>query len=123
MQATATNAPREVAKAFIEAWAAGDMDTVAGYLADDAQFRGPLASAEGADEVLRTIGPFAELVTDVTVIAAVGDDERAMVMYDMTTAPFGVLRAVDCVVVSDGKIKSDTLVFDTHEVRKAEHSG
>jgi hypothetical protein len=42
-----------------------------------------------------------------------------MIMYDMATAPFGTIRAVDHVVVRDGRIVSDILVFDTFEVRKA----
>ena len=43
-----------------------------------------------------------------------------MIMYDMTTGPVGTLRAAEYLVVRDGKITSDTLVFDTHEVRKAQ---
>jgi hypothetical protein len=64
------------------------------------------------------MGEFAQAVTGVSVLAVVGDDERAMVMYDMATGPFGTLRAVDHVVVRDGRIVSDTLVFDTYEVRR-----
>jgi hypothetical protein len=37
----------------------------------------------------------------------------------MATGPFGTLRAVDPLVVRDGRIVSDTLVFDTYEVRMA----
>jgi hypothetical protein len=44
------------------------------------------------------------------------------VVYDMRTAPFGTIRAVDHLVVRDGRIVSDNLVFDTYEVRKAKAS-
>jgi len=62
---------------------------------------------------------FAQVVTGLSVIAVVGDDERATVMYDMATGPIGTLRAVDNIVVRDGRIVSDTLVFDTYELRRA----
>jgi len=43
-----------------------------------------------------------------------------MIMYEMVMGPFGTLRAAEHLVIRDGKITSDTLVFDTHEVRKAQ---
>ena len=83
-------------------------------------FEGPTAQAAGAEEFLQTIGGFAELVTDVNIIGAFGDDQRAMIMYEMTTRPFGTLRAVDYLVIRNGKIESDILVFDSHDVRKTQ---
>jgi hypothetical protein len=53
----------------------------------------------------------------VEILAALGDDQRAMIMYDLTTGPFGTLRAAEEFVICDGKITHDTLVFDTHQVR------
>jgi SnoaL-like domain len=94
------------------------MAAVAGLLADDVAFESPRVALSGAGPVLEAMGQFAQAVTGVSVLAVVGDDERAMIMYDMQTRPFGTLRAVDHLVVRDGRITSDTLVFDTYEVRK-----
>jgi hypothetical protein len=55
----------------------------------------------------------------VQIHAVLGDDEKAMISYDMATGPFGTLRAVDHLVVRDGRIIADMLVFDTYEVRRA----
>jgi hypothetical protein len=41
-----------------------------------------------------------------------------MVMYDLTTEPFGLIRAAEAFVVAGGKISRNTLVFDTYKVRK-----
>jgi SnoaL-like domain len=112
----------DVAVAFTETWARHDMAAAAEYLADDVAFEGPLSRTSGAQAYLEALGRFAQTVIDVTVIAALGDDERAMIMYDMTTGPFGTLRAAEYLVVRDGKITSDMLVFDTHEVRKAQRA-
>jgi ketosteroid isomerase-like protein len=113
------NTPAAVASAFVEAFGRGDMTAVAGLLADDVEFESPRVALTGAGPVLAAMGEFAQVVTGVSVLAVVGDEERAMVMYDMATGPFGTLRAVDNIVVRDGRIVSDTLVFDTYEVRKA----
>jgi hypothetical protein len=113
------NTPAAVASAFVEAFGRGDMTAVAGLLADDVAFESPRVALTGAGPVLAAMGEFAQVVTGVSVLAVVGDEERAMVMYDMATGPFGTLRAVDNLVVRDGRIVSDTLVFDTYEVRKA----
>lgn len=117
---TANRSPLDVAVAFIEAWARHDMATVAGYAADDISDEGPLAQVSGITAYLDAVGGFAELVTGMTLIAAFGDDRQAVIMYDMTTGPFGTLRAAEQLVISDGKIKTSKLVFDTHEVRKAQ---
>jgi limonene-1,2-epoxide hydrolase len=111
--------PAEVASAFIEAFGRRDMTAIAGFLADDVAFESPRVALTGAEPVLAAMGEFAQVVTGVSVLAVVGDDERAMIMYDMATGPFGTLRAVDHLMVRDGRIVSDTLVFDTYDVRKA----
>jgi SnoaL-like protein len=111
--------PAMMAAAFVEAFGRGDMAAVAGLLADDVAFESPRVALTGAGPVLAAIGEFAQVVTAVSVLAVVGDEERAMIMYDMVTEPFGTLRAVDHLVVRDSRIVADTLVFDTYEVRKA----
>ena len=110
------------AVAFIEAFAAKDMTTLAGYCADDILFESPRVRITGAQGVAEAMGQFAQAVMSVDIIAAYGDDEHAVVMYDMKTGPFGTMRAADHFVVRDGKIVSDQLVFDTYEVRKFEES-
>lgn len=119
--ATSTT-PSEVATGFITAFGNGDLPAVADYLADDVVFESPRARLVGAAAVREAIGQFAQVVTGVDIIAVLGDGEKAMVIYDMTTGPFGTLRAVDYVTVRDGKITSDVLVFDTYEVRKAQEA-
>jgi ketosteroid isomerase-like protein len=111
--------PAEVASAFIEAFGRGDMAAVADLLAADVTFESPRVALTGAGPVLAAMGEFAQVVTGVSIVAVVGDAERAIIMYDMATGPFGTLRAVDHLVVRDGRIVADTLVFDTYEVRKA----
>lgn len=115
--------PVEVAVSFVEAFGRGDMDILAGCLADDIVFESPRVRLTGSEPVLAAMSEFAQVVQGVDIVAALGDQEKAVVVYDMKTAPFGTIRAVDYLVIHDRKILSDTLVFDTYELRKAEQAG
>lgn len=105
--------PVEVAKAYLDAFAARD-------LAEDVTFDSPQVSLRGSVDVLAAAGQFAEAVIAVKLIAVLGDDEQAMLIYDMQTGPFGSLRAADHYQVREGKITANTLVFDTYPLRRSE---
>lgn len=113
-------APADVAVTFIKAWGSQDMDAVAGLLAEDVTFESPRMKVHGAESALATLGEFSQVVTGIDVLAVLGDDRQAMIMYDMATGPFGTLRVVDHLAVENGKIKADSIVFDTYELRKAQ---
>lgn len=105
--------PAEVATAFIEAFGRRDLAACARLVDEGVVFESPRMRLTGARDVLAAIGGFAEAVASVEVIAVVGDDTQALVMYDMRTGPFGTLRAADRLVVRAGRIVLDQLVFDT----------
>lgn len=111
--------PVDVAIAFTEAWTSHDMTAAARYVAQHVAFEGPMTQAEGLQAYIEGLTRFAQMVTGLKLLAALGDDQRAMIMYDVTTVSFGTLRAAEDFVIRDGEITHDTLVFDTHEIRKA----
>jgi len=112
--------PRDVAIAFTNAWASHDMETAASYVAEDVEFDGPIAGhTTGIDAYMQGLNAFAPVVTGMQIIAAFGDDTQALIMYDLTTAPFGALRTAELLTVKDGKIQEDTLTFDTYKIRQA----
>jgi len=114
--------PVDIGRAFIVAFGRRDMATVAGYVDDDIIFESPMTKTAGAAAYQQAVGSFAELVSGVEIIAAAGDDEQAKILYDMATVPFGTLKAAEYLVIRGGKITTDLLVFDTHELRKAQTS-
>lgn len=109
----------EVATRFLTAWADGDMTSVAALLHPEVRFRSPANDLTGRDEVLAVIGAFAQVVTGITVRAVTSSPPDVMVMYDIHTAPFGTLLAVDHFVIEAGRIVGDTLVFDTAPMQSA----
>jgi len=69
------------------------------------------------------MGPFVRIVTDAHLIAAFGDDETALLIYDTETIPVKSAPGAECVTVKDGKIIHSRLLFDRapfEAARKAE---
>ena len=50
------------------------------------------------------MGPFVQILTGSKVIAAYGDDQIALIMYDTDTVPVKSAPAAECVTVTDDKI-------------------
>ena len=113
-------APVNVAIAFTKAWTSHDMIAAAEYVAEDVAFEGPMTQTTGAKAYIEALSRFAQTVSGMQMIAALGDDQRAMIMYEVETGPAGVLRAGEHFVIREGRIKSDMLVFDTHKLREAQ---
>jgi hypothetical protein len=120
METPSDPTPVELAVEYIEAFGRRDMAAVANCLATGIRLESPRVRLSGIEPVLEAVGQFAQVVDGVEIIAALGDSEQATVMYDMRTGPFGTLRAANHLLVQDGKVVADTLVFDTYEVRRAE---
>jgi hypothetical protein len=116
---TEQSSPVDVAVAFTEAWTTHDLATAAGYLAEDVVFDGPMQQSTGAGPYMDGLTAFATAVTGMRVLAAFGNREQALIMYEVTTGPFGTVTCAEHFTVRDGKIEADRLTFDTYEVRKA----
>jgi hypothetical protein len=116
-----SSTPVALARAFTEAWTGRDVDTAATYLADDVTFDGPLNHTVGKDAYVQGLAAFARTVAGATILAAFGDDTRALIMYELT-GPFGALTGAELLAVRDGKIHADRLTFDTYIVRQASRS-
>ncbi|MGI5128090.1 nuclear transport factor 2 family protein [Pseudonocardia sp. CA-107938] len=109
----ASSAAVGTALAFLDAFAAGDTTGMAELLATDVVFTSPRQSLSGRAAVVAEIAGFAQVVSAITVQAAFGDHEQALVLYDMDAGPLGTIRAADRITVRDGRIVADELLFDT----------
>lgn len=109
--------PREVATAFVKAFASRRMEDAAEWVADEVAFTSPRVQIRGRDAYLAAVGEFSGVVTGLDLLETFGDESRAMLVYDMHTVPFGVIRAADLYVVRDGLIVRNDLLFDTAAMR------
>jgi SnoaL-like domain len=109
-----------LARAHLEAWTNHDLATARGNLADDVQFHSPAAHLVGIDEYMdgpRGLTQFAMHVVpgSLRVIAAMGDERNALIMYQVDTegAPFGSKTfpsAQTWVLDEGGKIHVERLI-------------
>ena len=101
-----------VALAYYEAWTAKDLERAMSYIADDVVCDAPAGRIEGTDAYRAFIGPFIGIVTGSSMIAAYGDEQTALVMYDCATIPVPDAPGAECVTVADGKITHSRFLFD-----------
>jgi hypothetical protein len=115
----ATQRPLDIALAMTRAWTSHDLKTAATLVADDVVFEGPLAQTQGIDPYLKGLTGLSQTVKDFKLIAAFGDEQQALLMYDLITEPYGTLTCAKQLTVRDGKITRDKLTFDSHQIRAA----
>lgn len=109
--------PAEVAVSFTEAWTSHDLQRAATYLADDVVYDGPVNHIDGAGPYMEALTRFALAVTEMRLIAVLGDAGQALIMYEVSTSPFGTLTCGEHLTVASGKITADRVAFDTFAIR------
>ena len=77
----------DVALAYHHAWTSHDLDKAMSYIADDIVCDAPAGRLEGAAAYRDFMGPFVQILTGSELVAAFGDDDKAVVMYDTQTLP------------------------------------
>jgi ketosteroid isomerase-like protein len=100
------------ALAYFQAWTSHDFDRAMTYIADGIVCQAPAGRLEGAAAFRAFMEPFTQIVTRSALIAAFGDDEKAVVMYDTDTVPVQEAPGAECVTVKDGKITHMRIIFD-----------
>ena len=108
-----TSPALQVALAHHRAWTGKDLDTAMTYIADDVVLDAPSGRIEGSAAYRTFLAPFAEqFLISATMLAAFGDDDTAVLVYDTRTVPAPSAPAAECVTVRDGKIVYNRFVFD-----------
>jgi ketosteroid isomerase-like protein len=102
----------EVALAYFEAWTSKDFDLAMTYIADDIACDAPAGRIEGAAAYREFMGPFVQILKRADLIAAFGDEETAVVVYDTETVPVRSAPGAECLTVADGKITRSRFIFD-----------
>jgi ketosteroid isomerase-like protein len=117
---TDTSSPAlRTALAYYQAWTSHDLDKAMSYIANDVVLDSPAGRLEGAAAYRAFMGPFVEILTGSKMIAAFGDEETALVMYDTETVPLKSAPGAECVTVKDGKIIYSRNVFDSGPILAA----
>jgi ketosteroid isomerase-like protein len=113
----------DVALAYHQAWTGGDFERAMTYIADDIVRQAPAGPMTGADAFRTFMEPFTRIVTRSHLVAAFGDDQIAVVVYDTDTVPVNDAPGAECVTVEDGKITRMRIIFDRLPFEEARRAG
>ncbi len=102
----------QVALAYYQAWTSKDIEAAMGHLADDVVCDAPAGRMEGVEAYREFLGPFAQLLLGDELLAAFGDETRAVLVYDTRTPPVASAPGAECLTVRDGKIVHNRFIFD-----------
>jgi hypothetical protein len=69
---------------------------------------------------LEGLTPFAQHTTGMRIIAALDDDDQALVMYEVIIGPSVTVTCAEHLPIRDGTIQADRLTFDTVAARAAQ---
>lgn len=107
-----------VARAYHRAWSTRDLDRISGYLAEDLQVEVPINSYPDKASFLDAVQRTAQMTSNVTLLAELGTEDEAMLLYDMTL-PIGDLRIAEHFTVENGRIRRVRQIHDTAALRAA----
>ena len=100
------------ALAYYHAWTSHNLDEAMSHIADDIVCDAPAGRLEGAAAYRAFMAPFVQILKGSKLLAAYGDEEIAVVMYDTETVPVSSAPGAECLTVKDGKITYSRFVFD-----------
>jgi hypothetical protein len=76
-------------------------------------FDGPGGHSVGARAYLEGLTPSAQRTTGMRIIAALDDEDQALIMHEVTIGPSVTVTCAEHLTIRDGKIQADRLTFDT----------
>ena len=101
-----------VALAYYQAWTGKDIEAAMRHLADDVVCDAPAGRIEGVQAYQQFLGPFAQMLLGAELLAAFGDQTKAVLVYDTRTPPVTSAPGAECLTVRDGKIVYNRFIFD-----------
>jgi hypothetical protein len=107
-----SDAALQTALAYHRAWTGHDFERAMTYVAEDVVCLSPAGPVVGAAAFREFMGPFAQIVTRSTLVAAFGDRSDAVLIYDTDTVPVQDAPGAEWLSVADGKIRRMRIVFD-----------
>jgi ketosteroid isomerase-like protein len=104
--------PEELATAYFDAWKNKDFDRLDSILAEDATFRGPLGTADGAAEMREGIERLSQITTDIVVIKRWVDGPDVLTWFELHTSAAPPAAVANWTHVEDGRITRVQVTFD-----------
>ncbi|MEO9175189.1 MAG: nuclear transport factor 2 family protein [Gaiellales bacterium] len=118
LQEASMDDPRSVAATYYRSWKARDFESFRSILADDVTFRGPLGSADGAEECLEGIKGMSKIVTDIDVLQVFVAGDDVLTWFDLHTTVAPPCPTANWSHVEHGKLTRIRVTFDPRALVK-----
>jgi SnoaL-like domain len=102
-----------VATTYVNAIANRDVEKILSVSADDIICSSPIGRLQGIAAFRRFHEGFARMIKKVTVLAAFGDDEQAVIVYNAETHPVPSAITAELIAVKNGKVASTEVIWDS----------
>ena len=102
----------QIARTYVEAIARKNVDAIISVAADDVVCASPIGRITGTEKFREFQDGFARMIKNVTILAAYGDDEQAVVVYNADTHPVANAVVAELLTVKNGKIASTEVIYD-----------
>jgi ketosteroid isomerase-like protein len=110
----------QIVSTYYDAWRSRSGDFSSVPLADDFEFRGPLASFDNAAGFREMAGRAGAMVTSFEVRQQFVDGNRVSSIVDWEMSlPVGPMTAAEILEVADGRLVRGELIYDAEELRAA----
>lgn len=101
-----------VALAYYRSWTSGDFEQAMNYISPDIRCQAPADPVVGAEAFRAFMEPFARTLVTSRLLAAFGEGDTALLMYDTETVQVAEAPGTEWHTVSDGKIHTMRIIFD-----------
>jgi hypothetical protein len=101
-----------IAQTYVNAIADKNVEAIIGVSADGVVCTSPIGRIAGTQKFREFHDGFARMIKKVTVLAAYGDDEQAVIIYNAETHPVPNAVTAELIKVKNGKIVSTDVIYD-----------
>ncbi|NTG76424.1 nuclear transport factor 2 family protein [Agrobacterium rhizogenes] len=102
----------KIARTYIEAMANKDVDAIVKISAEDVVCISPIGTITGMQAFRGFQDGFARMLKKMDVLAVYGDDEQAVIVYQVETHPVPHSIVAELIKIKDGKIASSQVIYD-----------
>lgn len=102
----------KIARAYVDAIANKDVNAIIAISSEDVVCTSPIGKLTGTQAFRGFHDGFARMIKTMSILAVYGDDEQAVVVYDVETHPVPHAVTVELLKVGNGKIASTEVIYD-----------
>ncbi|WJM84572.1 nuclear transport factor 2 family protein [Dickeya chrysanthemi] len=107
-----SNGALDIARNYVAAMAKKEIDAIVSMSAENIVCSSPIGQLVGIERFQAFQEGFAKMIVNLTLLAAYGDDEQAIVVYEVETHPVPHSVAAERLTVREGKITATTVIYD-----------